>query len=116
MDKRDKYFLSFMIFSFIFYLINVYYQSKQEMLQSYNFVVTKINIYPSTSITLDSKDRCYSFWNFTPTIDDSIKVGDRLEKPKCSNKIYFFRKDSLGKEVLIKTIRLSNGLLQYECE
>lgn len=117
MRMREKIALGLLLLLLLIFFLNHYYQARKEMLSSYNFIITKITVFPSTNVTLWSESNEISFWNFSIYEDNNIKVNDRLLKPKCSDKIYIYRVNSSNKkEELVETIRLNNSLIQYKCE
>ena len=113
---RDKIYFVIIISAFLLYIVNIFYHSKNEMTSSYDFIITKINVYKTARVSLSSKSIQFSFWNFNIYESNNIKINDRLYKPKCSEKIFIYRKTNNEKEQLVETINLSNSWFHYKCK
>lgn len=71
--------------------------------------------YPTKAVGIKSNEKEYSFINFSIYINDNIKIGDRVFKDKCGTKLYIYRKDTFGKEVLFKSIEMGDSFFNYRC-
>ena len=111
----NKIFLFFIASLFLVYIIKLYYCSRQEALTDLNFVVDGITEHPSSAISLYSNTKKYIFYNFHLTKFDNIKIGDRISKPKCSNIVKVYRKDSNKVEFLYLQIRCNVLFFNYKC-
>jgi hypothetical protein len=110
------------IFPFLFILLFfslcfsiIYFKSYREAINNINFIVSEVIPYPTKAVVLKSKDKEYSFASFSIYVDDKIEVGDRVVKEKCSRILYIYRKDTMGKEVLFKSIEMGDSFFNYRC-
>lgn len=94
MKRRNVLILIFIMFLCSIF-INSFFQSKNEFTSKMNFVVKAVNVSPTKSLVLTNDSSDINFWNFTLRNTDGIKVGDSISKPKYSESLQVYRRDSL---------------------
>jgi len=105
-SQRTKFkkYLPIVIFGFIviFVSINTFIKSRIENNAKYNFVITKIEVTPTSTLIFYDKNKQISFWNFIVSKNEKINIGDLIYKEKCSPFLYIMRKDKNNKYKVYK--------------
>ena len=94
--KKKYWTIAIFIAVLIFIFINTFIHSFNENNKEYNFVITKTETTPTSTLIFYDKEKEISFWNFIVSENSGIKKGDLIYKPKHSNFLYVKRKDKNG--------------------
>ena len=93
MNKRVLTFV--IVFGILIFgiLINTFIHSRNEILNNYYFVITKIEVSPTNTLVFYNKEKEVQLWNYTIMDDENVLVGDIIFKDKCSKYLHVLRKD-----------------------
>jgi len=94
--KKKYWAIAIFIAVLIFTFINTYIHSFNENNNEYNFVITKTETTPTSTLIFYDKEKEISFWNFIISENSGVKKGDLIYKPKHSTFLYIKRKDKNG--------------------
>ncbi|WP_333807667.1 hypothetical protein [Flavobacterium sp.] len=86
-----KIILGLAIILFILFFLRNYTKTREDNINQYNFIVSKIKIRDNGSILIN--DTFYSP-NFMLTKGYDIKINDSIVKPSKSREMYVYRKEN----------------------
>lgn len=97
-NNNIRYFILIFAGVVIFSLLQMCYHAKIELQNEYSFIISSMDIAQTGSVTFyDKVSNKFYFWNYHVFKRDNFKVGDSVYKAKCSEYLYFYRKNSAGK-------------------
>ena len=83
MRRLKKYWPVVIFFAIIvFVFINTFVHSYRENNIEYNFVITKTEVTPTSSLLFYDNEKKISLWNFIVSEKSGVKKGDVVYKPK----------------------------------
>jgi hypothetical protein len=94
--KKKYWTIAIFIAVLIFILINTFIHSFNENNKEYNFVITKTETTPTSTLIFYDKEKEILFWNFIVSENSGVKKGDLIYKPIHSSFLYVKRKDKNG--------------------
>ncbi|WP_234111061.1 hypothetical protein [Chryseobacterium sp. R2A-55] len=111
---KDKYIgIAFSLFSlFVFIIvINYYLQSKKELKNEINFIITKIEVSPTKSLILYSNNREVKLWNYDIRDYEDVKVGDLVRKNKFAKELLVLRKNKKTGKYNVTITLMPSGII-----
>jgi len=94
--------------------LNTFVNSRNECRQAYNFVISKIEITPTSTLEFYNNKEKIVLWNFIIPENEGVEVGDLLYKEKCSKYLYIYKKNDKGEYVVHLKVN-SSGIFPCEC-
>jgi hypothetical protein len=106
---KNKYlFFSILIIGLGVIFVNTFIQSRNEYKKKFDFIITKIEITPTSTLIFYNNDEKIEFWNYTIMKDEGVIVGDKIVKDRCSEKLFIYKK--INNEYVIFLIKKPDGL------
>ncbi|OUL60733.1 hypothetical protein [Flavobacterium sp. AJR] len=94
---KKKYLIIFVFIGVaLFIFLNTFFKSREEYRNSYNFVITKIEISPTKTLIFYNNKEEITLWNYIITDYEKVEIGDLLCKKECSKYLYIYRKNNRG--------------------
>ena len=75
--------------------INTFIQSRNELLTNYSFIITKIDVTPTSSLNFYNDEKEIQLWNYTIMDNEGVEKGDYLYKKTKSKYLYIYKKDKI---------------------